>query len=596
MNNAKYLFFLLCLVPNNVVAQLDQGTISSRNQSASNAHNGITVNVRMFGASGSGATNDQLAIVAARDSIPKGQEVLLWFPAGTYRIDTDVTSNGRLVHAVLEDGASVAGPGVLYIDRVDSFKGAQHKVLAMGDPTLFDNQTIGENINVTNNFNRAGYGRYYSYNNHSTYFANVNGGDIASYSRAIWHKLDQSADPNPGKSVAGFQEWTTTTTPIAGDDKKPWGVISAEHDVVYRGPDRGWTNAPGQITYAGGRHVSPDIGAADGSLGGHIAYAWGVFNGVKPNGRGPSTTPSAPAPFIPKSYNGMLVGVDAIAPNGRGIYVGGSTSPTTTDYGNAPLQFEQKWAHGLRADSATISDDNALLLGSAHRVAWVDGSVVNLNFDAAGAGSPEGNLTAPVGSTYRNRKGGPGTTVYGKESGTGNTGWVALLSASNTGSSGHKLPYLDGANRWAAAQTFSTISATSIPFTTQENVLCYNSTTGLVTYQTWTAGCAVSSTRLKNDISDIAPLYALDTILALKPVTYVYKPEADLGTDSHFGFTAEQVASVARDLVEYDNDGVTPRAVRYQELTPLLVGAIQRLKADNDDMRAQIEELKRRIR
>jgi len=44
----------------------------------------------------------------------------------------------------------------------------------------------------------------------------------------------------------------------------------------------------------------------------------------------------------------------------------------------------------------------------------------------AGAGSPEGVVTAVVGSIYlRTTDGGAGTTFYVKESGTGNTGWVA---------------------------------------------------------------------------------------------------------------------------------------------------------------------------
>lgn len=42
-----------------------------------------------------------------------------------------------------------------------------------------------------------------------------------------------------------------------------------------------------------------------------------------------------------------------------------------------------------------------------------------------GAGSPEGVVTAPVGSLYTRTDGGAGTTLYVKESGTGNTGWVA---------------------------------------------------------------------------------------------------------------------------------------------------------------------------
>jgi hypothetical protein len=41
-----------------------------------------------------------------------------------------------------------------------------------------------------------------------------------------------------------------------------------------------------------------------------------------------------------------------------------------------------------------------------------------------GTGSPENVLTASPGSLYLNFSGGAGTTLYVKESGTGNTGWV----------------------------------------------------------------------------------------------------------------------------------------------------------------------------
>ena len=42
-----------------------------------------------------------------------------------------------------------------------------------------------------------------------------------------------------------------------------------------------------------------------------------------------------------------------------------------------------------------------------------------------GSGSPEGVVTAAPGSMYTNTAGGAGATLYVKESGTGNTGWVA---------------------------------------------------------------------------------------------------------------------------------------------------------------------------
>jgi len=43
----------------------------------------------------------------------------------------------------------------------------------------------------------------------------------------------------------------------------------------------------------------------------------------------------------------------------------------------------------------------------------------------SGNGSPEGVVGAVVGSMYTRKDGGAGTTLYVKESGTGNTGWVA---------------------------------------------------------------------------------------------------------------------------------------------------------------------------
>jgi hypothetical protein len=43
----------------------------------------------------------------------------------------------------------------------------------------------------------------------------------------------------------------------------------------------------------------------------------------------------------------------------------------------------------------------------------------------SGTGSPESSVTASVGSTYHRTDGGAGTSYYVKESGTGNTGWIA---------------------------------------------------------------------------------------------------------------------------------------------------------------------------
>jgi len=47
-----------------------------------------------------------------------------------------------------------------------------------------------------------------------------------------------------------------------------------------------------------------------------------------------------------------------------------------------------------------------------------------INLSYVGSGSPEGVVTANIGSIYHRLDGGANTSLYVKESGTGNTGWV----------------------------------------------------------------------------------------------------------------------------------------------------------------------------
>lgn len=63
-------------------------------------------------------------------------------------------------------------------------------------------------------------------------------------------------------------------------------------------------------------------------------------------------------------------------------------------------------------------DSNGLNVVSGHTE--INGVTIT-----AGNGTPEGVVTAPVGSLFLRKNGGAGSSFYVKESGTGNTGWVA---------------------------------------------------------------------------------------------------------------------------------------------------------------------------
>lgn len=131
-----------------------------------------------------------------------------------------------------------------------------------------------------------------------------------------------------------------------------------------------------------------------------------------------------------------------------------------------------------------------------------------------------------------------------------------------------------------------------LPSAGQSSIVCYNSNSGLLTFQEQATGCSPSSARYKEALADLSAQEALSVALALKPISYRYKAAFDLDTDTHFGFTAEQVEAIAKNLVTYESDGVTPRAVRYQEFYAIFAGAIQALKLQNDTLRQEIAQLK----
>lgn len=82
-----------------------------------------------------------------------------------------------------------------------------------------------------------------------------------------------------------------------------------------------------------------------------------------------------------------------------------------------------------------MTDNSFTLGGSANRWANLFTSKTTYAtslFDTSGSGTPEGSVTAVVGSTYRRSDGGAGTTLYVKESGSGNTGWSPASTANKT--------------------------------------------------------------------------------------------------------------------------------------------------------------------
>lgn len=97
-------------------------------------------------------------------------------------------------------------------------------------------------------------------------------------------------------------------------------------------------------------------------------------------------------------------------------------TPTCTavvNFENSPNVASGRW---IMADNIAVEGVAAVYTNLSSGT-WL--SHLGVAHSWEGYGSPEGVVTAPIGSTYRRLNGGSGTTLYVKESGAAATGWVA---------------------------------------------------------------------------------------------------------------------------------------------------------------------------
>ena len=102
-------------------------------------------------------------------------------------------------------------------------------------------------------------------------------------------------------------------------------------------------------------------------------------------------------------------------------------------------------------------------------------------------------------------------------------------------------------------------------------------------------GVAASSARFKDEIEPMNK--ASEAILALKPVTFRYKPQIDPTKAAQFGLVAEDVAKVNSDLVARDREG-KPFTVRYEAVNAMLLNEFLKAHSKIDQQEAAITQLK----
>lgn len=222
-----------------------------------------------------------------------------------------------------------------------------------------------------------------------------------------------AAWPSPGAIGAGtassgrFTTVTTTgaitlvTPTITAAAGSPEGVLTAPIGSLYLRTN-GSTGTTFYIKESGAGNTgwvpfstSAVAWGAPGAIGATTPNT-GAFTALSVTGQFTSTVSTGTAPLVVASTTkvtnlnvDLLDGGDWSAPGAIG-----STTPAAIT-------------------GTTVQANTAVHLGTAAKVLF-------------GSGSPEGVVTANVGSTYHRTDGGAGTILYTKESGTGNAGWTAL--------------------------------------------------------------------------------------------------------------------------------------------------------------------------
>jgi hypothetical protein len=106
-------------------------------------------------------------------------------------------------------------------------------------------------------------------------------------------------------------------------------------------------------------------------------------------------------------------------------------------------------------------------------------------------------------------------------------------------------------------------------------------------------GTATSSARFKQNIQDMDN--ASDVLLALRPVTFRYKPELDPNSTPQFGLVAEEVDRVDPDLVVRDGEHCI-YSVRYEAVNAMLLNEFLKQHRKIQELENKLSELQRGLK
>lgn len=214
--------------------------------------------------------------------------------------------------------------------------------------------------------------------------------------------------------------------------------------------------------------------------------------------------------------------------------------------------------------------------------------------DQSGTGTTGGAVTLRAGNTSgaSGTRTGGGLTLAG---GTGATvgGTIILQTAATTSLTTALTIGTDQSLTAPGPISFSnaTVNLTALANVATTSAVCYNTGSGLLTYNGTVGTCTVSDGRLKTVDGPLTG--SLAKLLQIKGVYYHWKdPAAD--RSRQIGVIAQDVEKVFPELVSTDSKGT--KSADYLRLTAPIIEAIRELNAGNDNLRAKLVALEARSR